>query len=386
MFWHTVIHVTTFFGVLLSLLASAFAQQSLEPLSKSSILSRIRARQNAIHSARISWTQTNFEEKGARIDSGESSPSADTPSTSVKAVPPAAVEYTEEFSFSFDGIKTNYLSMERMFEDSNAPFDISKRRTFNGEAQKSLRQPFGKFDYPYGTIYKEAGRNRDLGLLFLEPIIQVYRLLTPEMMPQRLVDFKISESELELRGVETLSLYVELRKLRRVLYVDKSRDFIPIRFSLESDANIQRQTDFDYRFDATYGWVLDGWEITKFAANNLVTNRYAARIHQIEINPRLSPDEFEITFPPNTLVDDLKEGGGFIQKADGSRRPIMPSEFSTPYKDLLNSSPEPIRASGRNCLLITVNLIVIAFVATYFLRKYHLNRERLKSGKSAGGG
>lgn len=267
------------------------------------ILARILERQQKVTSARFEWTEQCLEAKGFRHDPAKEI--ADPDNAARPVTPHANITYSQSQSFSFDGGKTNHVCTQLAFNKAGIPFHRTNRMAFDGLQQLSLSDPTPDFKLPQGRIYQQNAARITFNLLDLEPLLQCYRLGDTRIRGVELDGYAIDLKSSEVDGVPCVVLASASRG--RKLWLDPQREFLPLRSTHEVNGVLRRQTDYSYVKDLDHGWVLAGWRIRKHEGQGRQEFSRIATVVDYEINPELGPAEFQIAFPPGTLIDDLRE-------------------------------------------------------------------------------
>lgn len=376
MYFFRAIFIASFWNLLSNVYLLDSSQQF--QFDKSEIIGSIRLRQSSVRSAKFTWTEEVYESKEgrARVELLKAKLKV-TPSQS-----PEESTYLQKQSFSFEGDKTNHVSVDRMFGESGQFMNVPSRSTFDSSIRMMLDGPNDQTKYPYGRIYKEGELNQDLSLLSLEPILQAYFLFNDRM---RL----ISETRCNIKGEETiedtetgeerrcvvLADKHESGVLTRIFWLDPNRQFVVVKYALTTgDRRIQRQTDFQYSQDPRFGWIPKGWTIKKYTTNGMLISSVVSTVQNYELNTQFAREEFSIEFPVGTYVNNMRDGRDFIVLAGGRKREIMPAEMGATYERLLTSKQgeAAVRTHSNRGWWIAGNAIVIMICILFFLlRKFY---------------
>jgi hypothetical protein len=357
--------------------STAPAEQPTPHVTLEALVAIIRAREERVQSALFKWTEQRFDAKGSWNRSGLPFPNA----PEGQPVPAEDITYASQRTFSFDGEKMRHFVTENTPDVSGEFFETAHLATFDGEFSRMLDHPTRKKAFHYGRIYPRERMNNELHNLIFEPLLQCYRLFRPSTGLLNSENYGIETSDAliaETPCVVVAELGSATRSLKNVFWVDPARDFLILRYALQTgDGPIQRQTDFSYVQDTEHGWVPSGWRIMKYEPDGALIMSITAAVIEYKLNLELPPTEFAIEFPVGTYVDDLRDGTNYIQRADGSQRTVTPAERSVSYERLRDSesgAAVPLPAiSSRRVWLIAANLIVLVVIVAFLIwRRRHV--------------
>lgn len=251
---------------------------------------------------------------------------------------------------------------------------------YNGKDAKSFyAKAYG--EHPLGFINKNYESHLDASNIHIQPVLRQFRALHISL--GRISDAKlvIRPDDAEIDNRRCIVVEQNTPRSKEVFWLDPDRAFVILRSQNEVlGGKSLSQIDISYAQDGLHGWVPTDWRYSVNRSNgkSLVLQESAlAKVVGFEINPVLNTEEFEITFPPDTLVevnDNHKHSGGFIVREGGAKRVITRSERrpDVSYQDLLKSeSGEASIASGS--LIRVVQYTILACVALaillHFVRK-----------------
>jgi hypothetical protein len=107
----------------------------------------------------------------------------------------------------------------------------------------------------------------------------------------------------------------------RVHWFEPGHDFVLRRTGLLEEGQIGRQLDVRYDRRADIGWVPSGWtEVWRMLART--TWRSEVEIVKFECNRPQAGEQFDITFPPGTIVSDESTHKEMVVQPDGSFAPV----------------------------------------------------------------
>jgi len=165
------------------------------------------------------------------------------------------------------------------------PIELTRVTVFDGRTSHSLS------DDPHGGAPREVewlGRGTDwVRNRRSLPIALVFRPV-PDLIA--VSDFAVTRDRESIDGHHCVVAYHREGKI----WIDVARDFIPLRFSFIRRGVTFEQFDISCRQDDTIGWVPAAWLHTIFNWNGDVMGRDDVTITKCVLNPRLSPDAFQV--------------------------------------------------------------------------------------------
>jgi len=304
------------------------------------ILDAWKARQARVRSAQFVWTtrktlpRGRFSrdrdprfEKSSSVDSGPS--------------PPEDTEFTVPMELSFDGDKMRVSYTNKVWsEEERAFFDQTFISTFNGKVSKSFVPRTKR--WPQGVIRPEE-HNLEATNLYAQPVLMMYRATHPTMGMFLPKSWVLSQQTPVFNGRQCVVLEEmgESSSVQRALWVDPQREFCIVRYLLTQRRNLEVKLDIEYSQTAQREWVPTRWELVWMRSDGTLRESGLNEVDKSEINIAIPPAQFDVQFPPGTLVNDLKSKPkeNYIVLEGGRKRPILPNEASAPYELLINSEP-----------------------------------------------
>jgi hypothetical protein len=118
-----------------------------------------------------------------------------------------------------------------------------------------------------------------------------------------------------------------------LLYVDSSRDHIPISFIEQHQGATVSELNIEYAPLGT-GWAVSSWREVRFDSDGSIERTEKGAVNERTINTAIDPQLFELSFPTGTRVVERSDGGKkfFIKDADGSLKPVKQKEPPAPVK------------------------------------------------------
>jgi hypothetical protein len=236
---------------------------------------------------------------------------------------------------------------------------------YNGKDSKSF---FGNAygEHPLGFVRKKNGAHADADDLRIQAVLRHFRPLHSSM--GRLVSAEsVLRAEVGAIGTHKCAI-VDQRAPggKESFWVDLDRDFIILRIQREYGAGHGfEQIDVSHVLDKDHGWVPSGWRgLVKRSSDNgksmALAESFVAKVTSYQINAELDSQEFDISFPPNTWVEDQTHEEGYIVKEGGQKRMITSEERrrNPSYQSLLKTE------SGRAGLPVASNSLFVVILSS----------------------
>jgi hypothetical protein len=156
----------------------------------------------------------------------------------------------------------------------------------------------------------------------------------------------------------------------RTVYVDRSRDFLPVQYLQQSrNGVVIEQITVGYSTTPEGALIPSSWDLTLSTTKGRVMMSFSGKVTDCRINPELDESMFKLKIPPGTWVNDdvLKEK--YIMREGGEKRPIVPGEFNgTNFDELLHSDPPGFfrwtRVAG-----FVFTTVILGIVIRWYLRR-----------------
>ncbi len=285
-----------------------------------------RARQEQVHTARLSWKEQITQPCG--------SISAHMPRivrhrlqlTGKEIIPPE--DKTLDFSLTLeldDGkARFSYEGMEWAGDNADHYRSIKYASVFDGTECKDLYPDgLGNVSRPQGGIRAET-RFRDAQLYRLRPLLLAYRSLDPSLRPFDLQGFSACAERKNIGGRLCIELEKRVPPLDAFLrlWVDPERDFVVLRHTIEENGEVRVKMDIDYRQDVSAGWVPTHWAIVSNGPDGRIIDSTRGSMITTEFNGKTDATLFALVFPTGTMVVDEKNGGSTIYMSAVGRKPL----------------------------------------------------------------
>jgi hypothetical protein len=157
-------------------------------------------------------------------------------------------------------------------------------------------------------------------------------------------------------------------------WVDPGKGYTVRRRRAANEDGTVSQLEVRYEPNARCGWRPMSWQSRIYAADGHVLSSVSAHVLSARVNETVSPDLFQVRFPPGTLVEDTRSLGGpprtYEIQADGE----LPEERPR------TESPEPLPpgllswSTARLLLGVVVVVAIISVLGRATLRRKRAQR------------
>lgn len=214
-----------------------------------------------------------------------------------------------------------------------------------------------------------AGPDADLAALY--PVLHLFRGTHPDFGNVDVLRCRVVGSA-RLDGTDCWIIQTPpIREVIRRYFVDAARDFTILRIEGTVAQTHQALYTFDVavKYDATARlWIPTSWNGVSVDPNTgRVQEEIAAEVDSCEINPTISSDDFQVSFPPGTVVTDRSPGGPTMTLVlpDGSHRPLSGRELADrTYDEIMAVKP----GYGLSVWILSSALFVAAVATLYYWR------------------
>lgn len=333
-------------------------------VSMEQIVKAWQQRQDRVRSARFSWLDRQTYTRGVHSEMGKK------PGSQEREIPARDTTINIPHSMSFQGESLRYVYDGPDWSEAKGEYVPGRAiSTFNGKVCKAIL-PKGTPNtyYPTGSIKVEP-KHIDAQVPSLRPLLTAYRGLVPNLRTYDLEDMRIGQMTL-IDGKSCLEI-ADIRRggrMVRRLWLDTTRDFLLVRAIHTTLDKVTQRTDIRYREHPEAGWVPTGWDIVNFNVEGSVQHSFQASVTAVEVNPTIDPEEFDIVFPPGSVVTDERAKVDYLVRPDGSRRIIGRTEGRATYEQLMADidGGETLREGGEGWLrakLVLGGVVALTFFA-----------------------
>jgi len=121
------------------------------------------------------------------------------------------------------------------------------------------------------------------------------------------------------------------------LWLNVDRGFVPARIRSTQNGRPLLEISIEVIEHPVCGWVPSRWIVKNFFRDGSLSQSLTCVTTKVSINESIEPKEFEIAFPPGTLVNDQGSGSrrGFIVEKDGKQRQLSKAEETMSYSEII---------------------------------------------------
>jgi hypothetical protein len=250
---------------------------------------------------------------------------------------------------------------------------------FDGHLFKDLQDPASGQDSHASAVIRTCNRSESAGKFDILPLIFTFRGSHPQFF-QDLPKFQLTGQTITVAGHPCLEFVRDRGPpgQREFLYVDRIRDYVVVKEMIVFEGQPNWQLDVKYAPDDAVGWIPKSWQyVIRFGKEHRIIHSGRRTLVRYEINPPMDDREFDIAFPPGTLVHNESSGDYLLSvvRDNGESGTEIPLSRNPTYEDLQKASPGMNRWT-----LITVSAVILALALAAWLlfRRWRIARHTNK--------
>jgi hypothetical protein len=311
-------------------------------------------RQEKVKSARIEYKTRETITKGFIKKHMDELREKD-PVNVTDAVPALDVAFDATGRLLLDGVKACWSKETQEMSWKTGKYGpLSQTVVFDGKVEKQLRKmsPGLGWDTPNGPLshgrISPVSESQYLRTPPLTALLMAFRPMVKEIRMLNLDTFKVTGRKDVLSGVSCIELATGPEGTPGArFWVDPARDYVIVRVLTVGGPKLMGRTDIRYRQDASIGWVPESWEHVFQRGNEALQKKSSAVVVRLEIGEPLANSEFNLEFPPNTMVVDTVRNEKYLVKPNSEKRIVPPEDAGKSYEKLVNSQPGEARGGPR---------------------------------------
>lgn len=256
---------------------------------RSAVLRAWRKRQDAVKSARFTWT-----ERQAHIKGWVANPRYRERERLADSLQPEDGTYDVSKTLSFDGNKMRYsYDGKRGTVNPKILLPDYYVSVFDGETAKTY-QSSGITKSLVGSIRPEK-KNIDAQNLDTRPILLTFRPLDPVMgyLPIGRAFTAYRRYKYKGRSIMAVEERHDSTGWKASLWIEPERDFIVRRCLLYLHGKIVVDIEIDYNHDPKCGWVPRGWQVLQMKPDGTKWESAVAEVSSYSINVPIGIEEFQ---------------------------------------------------------------------------------------------
>jgi hypothetical protein len=243
--------------------------------------------------------------------------------------------------------------------------------TFNGSVAK-IFFPGGLSGAkdPMGSIDNSAPRGWSS---VLTPILMTFRGLNRSIALYAISEMNPSGNTVLIDGAMCQEYLFKLSSGFVVgCWLDPANDYIVRRIRSEQQGRLGEQTDVRYCRNDTCGWVPSSWVRKVYSPAGSVRWTTTVEVLDMRLNEPQAAEQFDIQFPPGTLVSDNRNSKSYRVQSDGNMRELSPSGEEPPVS--LEVSEEPWYWRDR-WLLISLGVLFTVALLLHSVQRRRSTRD-----------
>jgi len=296
-----------------------------------------QGRQDRVRSARVAWSEERFmaalpeKLRQAKLG-GRLQP----------RFPDRDLTFKATGAMSLSGNMLRYVHAGKYWH----PFvgellDRTYTATFDGDKGQthSTHDPPRPNDLPAVGFIKSERRHPERANDSLIPTLMTFRPYDANLGGVDVAQYAVSARAGAVEGVSCVLLEAKkwIDGMRMDFWLDPHREFVVLR----AEKRITGQPyphfviDVSYQKDASLGWIPSAWKYVNQGGGPAVREQTMARVTRYEINVSIPRSEFQIVYPPGTIVRDLRTREDYAVKENSEKRAITKEEIGrgAPYTE-----------------------------------------------------
>jgi hypothetical protein len=204
---------------------------------------------------------------------------------------------------------------------------------FDGAVSADLQSGLSGDLPAIGLIRKEA-RFEEMQSMMISPILYWCRGLHPQLLTASELTLRSERPIVDGRTCMVVAIPPSKEKpkgVAREFWVDPAREFILLRWAATQNETIVTEVNISYQADATYAWAPAAWSAMMFAPNGTLLVSRRVKVTDWSANAKFKKSDFQLSFPPDTMVNDWRTNKQYLVLADGTQRIVTAAEREQPF-------------------------------------------------------
>lgn len=316
-------------------------------VTKETVIQAWKERQDRVKSARIEWTDRETVPRGylSTFYTSAGFGPKDLEEMGIRpgsVVPPRDMTHDVASSVCLDGDKVRLEREDRQWSaEENAYLIFPLVSVSDGKLGKTLHTKGGP-QTPWPGAHIQPGVTGYMDGPYMTPVALAYRPFIRRMSPTDPNALALTGRRAVVNGKSCLELERHFPRSEVVqrLWVDSSMNYAPVRLIFLSQDRVNSKIDIHYRLNRDGECLLEKWESMWFDHNGKLERANRVRVTKCEVNTAVQATEFDVAFPPGTVVSDATKGPRYqyIVKEGGRKRMIQGDELGASYEQLMNTS------------------------------------------------
>lgn len=282
------------------------AISSLDDVTAETIFASWRKRAELCPSARLSLTVRADEVMWPAS-------TLDGNSARTTRVRPQRKEYEYTYDLSIDSPRVRYeLSGDRIMLDDGSLGPADMAGAFDGSLSTMLADPSVNVEFHSGHVFRLTTAEGFVTSTNY-PVRWTFAPLAEPLHEFSLRAFQLSPKRQVKDGTTCLVLVQDdTNGFWRSLWIDPARDFSIVRYTIATKERLVRQLDCEYERNDVGAWLPTRWTtVRRDSSDGSPSSTETVTVDRCEVAPEFRKDEFVISFPPGTVVEDARPDPAF---------------------------------------------------------------------------
>jgi hypothetical protein len=200
--------------------------------------------------------------------------------------------------------------------------------------------------------------------------------LDPVLSGLRLDNYQATDRTTEIDGHSCVLLRkVAGNEYLNELWVDPARDYLIVRMNTVEGSFVRERIDIKYQRDPEHSYYPAEWREVSMNSPERLCESGESKVSEHSFTPHLEPSDFQLEFPPHTLVIDKRgsQYARYLVLPDGNKRIVLDEESRAfiPRKTLMETEPgEALRPrASRWPWLVLLGALPLAVILLAVLRR-----------------
>jgi hypothetical protein len=333
-------------------------------------------RQAKYKNVRIAWTSEYLFPKGS---SSRVMPPGTFPDGA--ELPPTDHTFSAENVLIIEGDKYRYecRGYENWLISLKAYATNDSTTVFDGKTKTTKTEFRGQ--HKQGSIQEEK-RPSDMQNSLFYPPMMAFRPVHPLFRSFDLQDFRLASQPTTVSGQSRLEAAkrVPAEKLVYSVWLDPTRDYLPVQFRTVKDGKLSKDIAIDYTRDADQGWLPQSWRVEAYG-QGILFNSSRSRMTECVINERLARGTFALEFEARTYVMDDRSRRAYAVTDDLSKVDVPRGISKESLLELFESrrADRAVRSPRRWPWIVgaALSIGIAAVVVSILVRRGALRRRAL---------
>jgi hypothetical protein len=158
--------------------------------------------------------------------------------------------------------------------------------------------------------------------MLLWPITMTFRVADPQFTTHPLTGWTPTTKSLAIEDVECKEYEFKSGNIIIRCWLDPTRDFVPRRISYRRAGVLRYQWDIAFKRREPGIWVPVSWVWQEFFPSGTPLRTTRAEVLSLQLNEAQSAEQFDLSFPPGTRVNDNPKKKAYIVQENGDMHEV----------------------------------------------------------------